>query len=73
MMNLFCRCQNGDPLIHELSVSPTATGGTARLTTGFSHVVLVITRNDGVLLLDDVLCSNGDPATTLYHKPFIGC
>jgi hypothetical protein len=73
MMNLFCRCQNGDPLVREVSVTPTVAGGTVKLTTGFSHVALVITRNDGVLLLDDVLCSNADPATSVYHKPFVGC
>jgi hypothetical protein len=72
-VNLFCRCQNGDPLVRAFSVAPTAAGGTVKLTTGFSHVVLVITRNDGALLLDDVLCSNADPATSVYNKPFVGC
>lgn len=72
-VDLFCRCQNGDPTIRAITVEPAQDGGVAHVTWGYSHVDLLIKNVDGKLLADDVRCPGGAASTSIYVTPLAGC
>jgi len=68
----FCRCQN---ILPNRNITPESTpsGGIAHVDLGNAHIDLVMTIQDGRLLVDDSQCPGQGPASSYYVDPVPPC
>ena len=73
----FCRCQNPGSRSMSVAGEVTAAGGVAHVTLyPDAHPIridLVMLEQDGRLLVDDMRCTGGGPATSVYAATLVPC
>jgi hypothetical protein len=66
-----CQCEYPAPSL-EVTATPTASGGIAHVVLGYQpnpiKMDLVIVQDSGKLLVDDELCTDGGPSTSIYVR-----
>jgi hypothetical protein len=69
----FCRCQNDSPG-RSITAEPTATGGVAHVSLfdGQRRIDLVMTAENGRLLVDDTRCTDQGERTSIFFSPASG-
>ncbi len=68
--NPICRCQNGSDS-RSISVEAKGSGGTVHVSLfrGSVNFDLIVINDGGKLLVDDQMCTDGGPETSIYKSP----
>jgi hypothetical protein len=68
----FCRCQNILPK-RDITTESTTSGGVAHLDLGNALIDLMMTLDDGRLLVDDTRCPGRGSETSYFIEPVPTC